>query len=70
MTCPERQQLLTRFSSAFEDFSASVRELKAAGQSANPADESVQHRSAQAQRACEQLWAQLQEHHSKHRCWP
>jgi hypothetical protein len=66
MTCPERQELLTRFSSAFDDFSASVRELKAG----KLTPEDVQHRSAEAQRACEQLWAQLQEHHSKHRCWP
>jgi hypothetical protein len=66
MTCPERQELLTRFSSAFDDFSSSVRELKAA----NLPPEDVQHRSAQAQSACEQLWAKLQEHQSKHRCWP
>jgi hypothetical protein len=66
MTCPERQELLTRFSTAFDDFSASVRDLKAA----KLPPEDVQYRSAQAQSACEQLWAKLQEHQSKHRCWP
>jgi hypothetical protein len=66
MSCPERQELLTRFSSAFDDFSASVRELK----SANPPAEDVQHRTTQARTECEQLWAKLQEHQSKHRCWP
>ncbi len=66
MSCPERQELLTRFSTAFDDFSASVRELKAADLS----PEVVQHRSAEAQSACERLWAQLQAHQAKHRCWP
>ena len=65
MTCPERQELILRFRSAFDDFSAVARELKIA----NPPDEHVQNRSTQARTACEQLWAELQEHQSKHKCW-
>jgi hypothetical protein len=68
MSCPERQQLLSRFSAAFDDYSAVVRESRAGvPQDRNPAD--LQRRSGEAQAACERLWAQLQEHQSKHRCW-
>jgi hypothetical protein len=66
MSCPERQDLLERFSAAFNNFSAAVRESR----SGNPPDRTQLHqRSAEAQKACEQLWAQLQEHQSRHRCW-
>jgi hypothetical protein len=62
MSCPERKQLLDRFSAAFDSFSAAVRESK----TASPPD---RNRSVEAQVACERLWAQLQEHQSKHQCW-
>jgi hypothetical protein len=68
MSCPERQQLLERFSAAFDSFSAAVRESRARTlPDQNPAD--LKQRSSEAQAACEQLWAQLQEHQSKHQCW-
>lgn len=68
MSCPERQQLLARFSAAFDDFSTAVRESRASvPPDRNPSD--FRQRSAEAQAACERLWAQLQEHQSKHRCW-
>jgi hypothetical protein len=67
MSCPERQQLLDRFSAAFDNFSAAVRESKTGGPpERNPV---LQQRSAEAQVACERLWAQLQEHQSRHQCW-
>jgi hypothetical protein len=61
MSCPERQQLLQRFSAAFDNFSAAVKESKISSD--------LQQRSMEAQVACERLWAQLQEHQSKHQCW-
>ena len=68
MSCPERQQLLARFSAAFDDFSAAVRESRAGAPSGrNPGD--LERRSGEAQAACERLWAQFQEHQSKHQCW-
>ncbi len=68
MSCPERQQLLNRFSAAFEDFSAVVRQLKSSGAPRLDPTELTE-RSAEAQNACKQLWAELQEHQAKHKCW-
>jgi len=65
MSCPERQQLLDRFRVAFDDYSAAVREQRSA-----PPSDDLLNRSAQAQTDCERLWAELQEHQSRHRCWP
>jgi hypothetical protein len=67
MSCPERKQLLDSFSAAFDRFSAAVRESKANPPAQNPSD--LQQSSVEAQVACERLWAQLQEHQSKHQCW-
>lgn len=66
MSCPERQELMTRLSSAFADFTAAVREQRNVSRSAEDPGE----RFAQVQKTCERAWAELQEHQSRHRCWP
>lgn len=66
MSCPERQQILARFRVAFDDYTGIVREQRAAE---SPRDD-LEKRSAEAQIDCEKLWAELQQHQSKHRCWP
>ena len=66
MSCPERQEILERFRSAFDDYSLAVREQRAA----NPPNEQLEKRSAEAQTDCERLWAELQQHQSTHKCWP
>ena len=66
MSCPEREELATRFRAAFADFSDAVREQRAK----IPPAEEAQERSAEALKACESLWAELQAHQSRHKCWP
>ena len=66
MSCPERQQILDRFRVAFDGYSAAVREQR----TVVLPNEDLEKRSAEAQTDCERLWAELQQHQSKHKCWP
>lgn len=66
MSCPEREQIHARFRVAFDDYTVLVREQR----SAEVPRDDLERRSAQAQADCERLWAELQVHQSKHRCWP
>lgn len=66
MSCPERQQLLDRFRAAFDEYSVAVREQR----SDLSAGDELQERSAQAQTQCELRWRELQQHQSRHKCWP
>jgi hypothetical protein len=70
MSCPERQRILARFREAFDEYSVTVREQRAVLATGPDPGQHLHSRSEQARTDCERLWTELQQHQSKHKCWP
>jgi hypothetical protein len=62
--CRERQDLLTRLTQAFDDYSDAVRKSRERGSVAQD------QRTEVAGARCAQAWTELREHQEKHGCGP
>lgn len=69
MVCEERQQLLSRLSAALEHLSAVVREARERERTEGARRMAAEDRSEAARSACERIWAELQEHQTRHKCY-